>query len=358
MGTAIPTPGPLATPSTPPLAPKKKAPISGPRKAAILMVLLGDEVAVQIYRNLGPEDVGRLTQEIAEVETISPEEALRVLEEYQGLTLSERYSPQGGPEYASRLVQRAFGDDRAKGPLEQAIQAQQTAGKELEFLRKANPEQLVKFLQGEQPQTVALVLAYVGVESASSVLPLLPKKAQAETIKRLAQLKPFSGEMLQKVSLVLHKRLATSAKDNRRSYEGVSVAARTLNRMDPKSCKVILDSLQESEPDLAETIRNQMFTFDDLDSLPAVSLRAILAEVDKKTLGMALKGAREEIRAVFYECMSSRAADMLKEDMEALGPVRMQQVQEAQKEIITVARKLEAEGKISLKSGGEDGYVE
>ena len=171
-------------------------------------------------------------------------------------------------------------------------------------------------------------------------------------------MQPFSGEMLKKVSVVLQKKFATSAKENRRSCEGVTVAARTLNRIDPKSCKVILETLQNSDPDLAEAIRNQMFTFDDFAMLLPTGLRAILTEIDKKTLAMALKGAREETRAVFYNCMSSRAVEMLKEDMEALGSVRMQQVQQGQKDIIEVARKLEAEGKISLQMGGDGGYVE
>jgi len=358
MATATPAATPPALPLTPPLPRKKGAAISGPRKAAILMVLLGDDAAVQIYRNLNPEDVRKLTQEIAEVDTISPEEALHVLEEYRGLTQTQEYASQGGPDYANHLVLRAFGDERGKGLLEQVIQARQTSGADLNSLQKADPEQVVKFLQAEHPQTVALILAHAGVESASSVLPLLPESLQAETIKRLAQMQPFSGEMLKKVSVVLQKKFATSAKENRRSCEGVTVAARTLNRIDPKSCKAILETLQNSDPDLAEAIRNQMFTFDDFALLLPTGLRAILTEIDKKTLAMALKGAREETRAVFYNCMSSRAVEMLKEDMEALGSVRLQQVQQGQKDVIEVARKLEAEGKISLQMGGDGGYVE
>ncbi len=357
MGTAIQTANPLAPPLIPSV-PKKKPPISGLRKAAILMVLLGDDAAVQIYKNLNPEDVRKLTEEIAEVETISPEEALQVLEEYRRLTLTQEYVSQGGPDYANHLLLRAFGDDRAKGLLDQVVQVRQTGGAPLDSLQKADPEQLVKFLEGEHPQTIALVLAHLGVESASSVLPLLPETVQADAIKRLAQMQQFSSEMLKKVSLVLHKKLAGIAKENRRAYSGVTAAAGTLNRMGSKSSKLILDSIQNSDPDLAETIRNQMFTFEDLGSLLAVSLREILAQLDKKTLATALKGAREEVRAVFYNSMSSRAAEMLKEDMEALGPLRVQQVQQAQKEVVELARKLEAEGKISLKSGGEDSYVD
>jgi len=357
MSTAIQAVNPLA----PPLSssgPKKKTSISGLRKAAILMVLLGDEVAVQIYKNLNAEEVRKLTQEISAVETVTPEEALQVLEEYRRLTLTQEYVSQGGPDYANHLLSKAFGDDRAKGLRDQVVQAQQPGEDNLDSLQKADPEQLVKFLEGEHPQTIALVVAHLGVESASAVLPLLPEQVQAETIKRLAQMQQFSNEMLKKVSLVLHKKLAGSAKETRRSYNGVTAAAGTLNRMGAKSSKLILEAIQNSDPDLAETIRNQMFTFEDLGSLLPTSLREILAQIDKKTLAMALKGAGEEVRAAFYSAMSSRAADMLKEDMEALGPVRMQQVQQAQKDVVALARKLEAEEKISLQSGGADGYVD
>jgi len=164
--------------------------------------------------------------------------------------------------------------------------------------------------------------------------------------------------MVKRISHSLHKKLAGLGKASRRSCGGVAAAADTLNRMDQKSSKLILESIESSDPDLAGAIRNQMFTFTDLGSLPVVSLREILSQVDKKGLAMALKGASQEVREAFYNSMSSRAAEMLKEDMDALGPTRLSQVQQAQQEVIALARKLEAEGKISLKSGGDDGYVE
>jgi len=357
MGTAIQPSHPLAPPLAP-ASPKKQPSISGLRKAAILMVLLGDEAAIQIYKNLTPEDVRRLTQAIAEVETISPQEALHVLEEYRRLTLTQAYVSQGGPDYAKHLLLRAFGDDRAKGLLDQVVQARPASGANLDSLQGANPEKLVKFLEGEHPQTIALIVAHLGAEVASRVLPLLPEQAQADVIRRLAQMQPFSDEMLTKVSLVLRKKLAGLAKESRRPYGGVAAAAGTLNRMKAKFSKLILESLDNSDPHLAETIRDHMFRFEDLGSLLPASLREILGQLNKKTLATALKGAQAEVCAAFYKSMSSRAVEMLKEDMEALGPLRMEQVQQAQKEIVALARKLEAEGKISLKSGGDEGYVD
>ena len=348
MGTAIQTATPLGM-SPPPTGGRREIQINGLRKAAILMVLLGDEAAVEIYKNLNSADIRRLTQEIAEVETISPNEALQVLEEYRRLTLTQQHVSRGGPDYANRLLVRAFGDEGAKGMANEVLQAQADGGANLEFLQKADPEQLAKFVEGEHPQTIALILAHLGVKAASSVLALLPENLRADAVKRLAQMQPLSAEMVKRVSIVLHKKLAGLGKENRRSCGGVPTVADMLNGMDQGSSKLILESLQSSDPDLAGAIRNQMFTFDDLGSVPAAALREILAQVDKKTLATALKGARENLRGVFFGAMSSRAAEMLKEDIDALGSVRPRQAQQAQLEIIALARKLEEEGKVTLK---------
>ena len=348
MGTATAAaPSPTMAPL--PSVDRRKLHLSGLRKAAILMIVLGDETAAEVYRNLNPADVRRLTQEIAEVETISPEEALHVLIEYRQLILRQEYVSRGGPDYANRLLVRAFGNEGAKGVADQLLQAQAENATSLDSLQKVDPEQLAKFVEGEQPQTIALVLSHLGVKVASSVLASLPEKVRADALKRVAQMQPFSTETVERVSFVLHKKLAGLGKENRRSYGGIPTAANMLNRVDPESRKLVLESIQNSDPDLASAIRDQMFTFDDLGSVVAASLREILAQVDKKTLGTALKGAREDLRSVFYSAMSSRAAEMLKEDIDALGPVRPRQAQQAQQEIVAVARKLEEEGKITLR---------
>lgn len=355
MGTAIQTASPMASP---PPTDRNKPSISGLRKAAILMILLGDEPAVEIYKNLSSQDIRKLSQEIAEIETISPQQAIQVLEEYRRLTLTQAYVSQGGPDYANRLLVRAFGDEGAKEMLDQVQQAQEANAADMDSLRKVEPQQLVKFVEGEHPQTIALILAHLSVKSASSVLLLLPEAVRADAIKRLAQMQEFSTEMVKKISQVLHKKLAGMRKESRGSYGGVPAAADMLNQLGAESSKVILESIQDADPDLAGAIRNQMFTFNDLGSMLGTSLREILSQLDKKTLATALKGAREELRSAFYKAMSSRAVEMLQEDIEALGHIRLRQVQEAQQEVVALARKLEAEGKISLKSGGDEGYVD
>ncbi len=331
--------------------------MSGAKKAAILLVLLGEESASNIYKNLTEKEVQRITQEIAEMDSLSPDVATFVLEEYHGLTLTQEYLAHGGTDYATKLLVKAFGEEGAKSLLDQVVRAQELSASKLDSLQKADPQQLAKFLEGEHPQTVALILAHLEAKQASSLLMKLPEQLRAESVKRLAQLRQFSPEMAQKVSVVLHKRLQSLGEQSRRAYAGFKGVAELLNRLDPSSGKVILEMIERDDPKLAMGIRNLMFTFDDLMGLPEVGIREVLAQIDKKTLALALKGASEELKNHIFKCMSSRAVEMLKEDMEVLGPVRSKDVQKAQQEAVAVTRKLEAEGKIVLKTEGEDEFV-
>jgi len=331
--------------------------LSGLRKAAILLVLLGEEAASSVYRHLRESQLQQLTQEIAELDYIPPQAAAQVLEEYYRLTVTQEYLAQGGREYAADLLIKAFGDTGAKALLDQVMQAQEASAGTLDSLQKADPQQLVMFVEGEHPQTIALVLAHLGPKAASSVLTLLPEKAQAEAVRRLAEMHQFSPEIVQKISLILHKKLQTLGDQNRRAYGGVKAVADMLNRLEPSSTKIILEALETEDPKLTLTIRNLMFTFEDLLSVPETSVREILSQIDKKVLASALKGASEQMRDHIFKTMSGRAVEMLKEDMEALGPVRARQVAQAQQEVVQVARKLEEEGKITLKGMADDAYV-
>lgn len=331
--------------------------LTGIRKAAILLVLLGDEAASEVYRHLNPLEVQQLTQEIAELGYISLETAAGVLQEYHRLSLTQDYLAQGGQEYANQLLVKAFGKDGAKPLLEQALQAQEASASNLDTLQKADPTQLVKFVEGEHPQTVALVLAHLGARTATSLLVLLPEKLRAEAIRRLAVMRQFSTEMVKRISVVLHKKLAAVGEQSRRAYGGVSAVADMLNRVDAGCCEEILTAIEQEDPKLSLAIRDLMFTFEDLSTIPETSIRELLSQVDKKALATALKGASEELKNYFYKSMSSRAVEMLKEDIEALGPVRSRQVHQAQQDIVNLARKLEADGKIALKAYGEDAYV-
>ena len=329
----------------------------GLQKAAILMVLLGEETASHIYRNLSEADVQQLTQRIAELDHVKPQTAIAVLEEYHKLALTQSYLAEGGPDYAQKLLVKAFGEDGAQQLLGQVSKAMEMSVGQLESLQKADPQQLAKFLEVEHPQTVALILAHLNARQASTLLMRLPEETRAQSVKRLAQLRQFSPEVAQKVSFALHKRLESLGEQSRRAYAGFKGAADMLNQLDPNTSKGILEDIEKDDPKMALAIRNLMFTFEDLLGVPEAGIRELLGQLEKKTLALALRGASEELKNLIFKSMSSRAVEMLKEDMEVLGPVRSKDVNQAQREIVDTARKLEAEGKLVLSAEAQDEYV-
>jgi flagellar motor switch protein FliG len=331
--------------------------IAGLRKAAILLVLLGEELASNIFKNLGHADLQRVTQEISDLGSIDPEEALAILQEYYNLSVTQEYMAEGGFEYAQRLLLKTLGEDGAREMLEAVNRAQELSASKLDSLQKADPQQLAKFLQGEHPQTIALIMAHLDPKQSCALLMKLSEETRAAAVKRLAELRQFSPEMAQKVSVVLHRRLQALGEQSRRAYAGFKGVADLLNRMDPSSGKVILELIERDDPKLAMSIRNLMFTFDDLLGVPEVGIRELLAQLDKKTLATALKGASAQLRDHMFKSMSSRAVEMLKEDMESLGPLRGKDVMKAQQECVSVARRLESQGKLQLKQENEDELV-
>ena len=332
-------------------------PLTGPRKAAILMVILGEEAAGQVYRRLAPSEVEQITQEIADLRFVDSDTALPVLEEFERLVTGGDYLAQGGREYANNLLVRAFGEQGAKDMLQQSSLAAQMNAARLDSLRKADPEQLAKFIEGEHPQTIALILAHLESKQASNLLMRLPEELRSEAVKRLAQLRQFSPEMAQRVSLVLHKRLESLGEQSRRAYAGLRGVADVLNRLDLNTAKSILEGIEKEDAKLAISIRNLMFTFEDLLTVPEAGIRELLGQLDKKTLATALRGSSEELKTYIFKSMSSRAVEMLKEDMDVLGPVRSRDIHKAQLEAVAVARKLEAEGKITLTQEGPDEFL-
>jgi flagellar motor switch protein FliG len=331
--------------------------MSGIRKAAILMALAGEDGASEIYKHLPEDDVQRLTQELTELQYVSPDTALHVLEEYSRLALTQDYIAQGGDDFARRLLVKAFGEVAARELLAQVSRSAEISASKLDSLQKCDPQQLAKFLETEHPQTVALILAHLESKQASILLMRLPEALRSEAVKRLAQLRQFSPEMAQRVSLILHKRLESLGEQSRRAYAGSKGVADMLNRLDPAASKKILEAIEKEDPKLSLSIRNLMFTFEDFLSVPETGIREMLGQLDKKTLAMALRGASEDLKAYVFKSMSSRAVEMLKEDMDILGPVKSRDVTKAQQEIVTVARKLEADGKLQLTQETEDELI-
>jgi flagellar motor switch protein FliG len=329
----------------------------GLQKAAILMVLMGEDVASHIYRNLTETDVQRLTQQIVDLEQIKPETALSVLEEYSKLVITQGHLSDGGPEYARKLLVKAFGEESARRLLDQVTLANEMSSEHLENLQKADPQQLARFLESEHPQATALIMAHLNTRQASALLMHLGEDARAEVIKRLAGLRQFSPDVAQKISVALHTRLETLGEQSRRGYAGLKGAADVLNQLDATSGKSILELIEKEDPKMALGIRNLMFTFEDLLGVPEPAIRELLGQLEKKTLALALRGASEELKNMIFKSMSTRAVEMLKEDIDVLGVVRARDVNAAQRAIVDVARKLESEGKIQLTAEEADEYV-
>lgn len=323
--------------------------MSGLRKAAILLMAVGEDLAKEILRSLPELDVQRLTEELAEVRTVAPEVSASVIEEFWEVLETQNFMVHGGLDYAARLLMETFGKERADDLLTLVKRSQEAAHGNLAKLQRTDPQQLGKLLDSEHPQTIALVLAHLDPRRASQVVDNLSEDHKVVSLQRLAEMRQFSPEMAQKVAQTLHKRLESMGDTQRQNYSGFKAVADLLNRLNAEEAKGILETIENSDAELALNIRNLMFTFEDLITVPAASIREIVSGVDKRQLAMALRGANEELRATVFKCMSSRAVEMLKEDMEVLGPVRSREVAQAQQEILNLARRLEAEGKVILK---------
>ncbi len=331
--------------------------LTGTRKAAILCVMLGEDSAATIFQNLPDDDLHRITEEVSNLGHVPVEVSLGVLEEYQQMMAAQEYIAQGGHEFATRLLVKAFGEAGAKSMVERLTKAHELSSGRVETLKRADPQQLARFLADEQPQTIALVLGHLEAKQASALLMDLDPQARAECVRRLANLRQFSPDVAERVTSVLNRRLRSVGDQGKRTYSGFKSVAELMNRLDSIAARDILEIIEKEEPKLAISIRDLMFTFDDFIEVPEQQLRELMGAIDKRTLTMALKGAGDELRDHFFRTMSTRAIEMLKEDSELMGPVRSRDVAKAQTEIVAIARKLESEGKIALKSDGEDQYV-
>lgn len=328
--------------------------LPGLRKAAILLVAVGDELAKVFFQSLSNSDVQHVTDEITRLGEVPKGQLTQVLMEFYGLLESEQYMVRGGPEYAHRMLSQAFGPERAAQMLLEVQGMRERTHGDLAMLQKMDPQQLSKFLENEHPQTVALVLAHLDPKRGSTLLMHLDAGLRVETVRRLAEMRQFSPEMAQKVGVILHKRMEAMGSNGRRSYAGFKAVADMLNRLDMVSSKSILEEIEREEPKLAIGIRNLMFTFEDLLTVPEPSIRELIAGVDKRVLAVSLKGAKENLKAHLFKAMSTRAVEMLKDDIDAMGPVRSKEVARAQQEMLVYAHTLEAEGRITLKVEADD----
>jgi flagellar motor switch protein FliG len=330
---------------------------AGARKAAILLAVLNESEAVPILRSLPPSDLERVTEELANLPRIPAELTLQVLEEYKQMMAARGTVIAGGRDVAVRLLVKAFGENGAENMVQRLSSLKDNASFNLDALQKTEPQQIAKFLAGEHAQTKALLLGHLEPKQASALLMQLEPADRVDCVKRMATMGQFSPEAAAKASQVINRRFSSAGKTAKRADTGLKTLVDLLNQLAPPAAKEILETIESTEPELANSIRDLMFTFENFLGVSEPDMRELITMVDKKILATALKGASEELRAHIYKTMSSRAVEMMKEDSEMMGPVRGKDVAKAQSEMIAIARKLEAEGRMALRSQGEDEYV-
>jgi flagellar motor switch protein FliG len=332
-------------------------PMPGIRKAAIMLVVLGEQVAAEIMSQLSEDDAANISRELARLPTIAPDVAEQILEEGYQMAMAHNYVIKGGVDYARKILVNAYGPDQAKKLLDRLMRAIGSDQASFDALQKADPQQLAKFIHKEHPQTIALVLSHLNSSQAAALLFSLPPELRADVALRMANLERISPEVISRIAGIIGQKIRALGEFSQEAYGGVRAVAEMFNRLDSATSKEILDDIEQQNPVLGETIRHLMFVFEDLLLMDMPGLKEVLARVDRKLLTVALKGTSEQLRQKFLDCMSQRGAEMLKEDMEAMGPIKIKEVEAAQQQIIAVVRQLESEGVVSLKGAVGEQYV-
>lgn len=327
--------------------------LSGKQKAAALLVALGPETSSQILKYLGSnEDIETLTLEVANLGKLPPEDTEEILEEFYHVLQANQYISTGGVGYARELLTKALGAERAEEILHRLSES--LTALPFEFIRQADPMQILNFIQNEHPQTIALILAYMKPEQAALVVSGLPSDLQTDVATRIAQMDRTTPAVLREVEKVLERKFSAVMNQDFTNAGGIKALVSMLNSVDRGTEKTILESLEEQNPDLAEEIKKLMFVFEDIVILDDRSIQRILREVDTKELSLALKGSNEEVRVKVFKNMSERMGKIVRDELDFMGPVRVRDVEEVQQKIVSIIRALEERGEIIVSRGGGD----
>ncbi|QGP92838.1 Flagellar motor switch protein FliG [Neomoorella glycerini] len=329
--------------------------LSGLEKAAIFLISIGPELSSLILKQMAQEDIERITYQIANTTSIDPATMQQIVDEFLQLSDAHMFILQGGMKYAREVLEKTLGPARAAEIIKKLLATSKI--RPFNMIRKADPKQLVNFIYNEHPQTIALILAYLEPEQAAVVLGALPDQLQADVAKRIALMERASPETLRELESIMEQRLSSLVEQDFAVAGGLKSLVDILNRADRSTERTILESLEQDDPELADEIRKRMFVFEDILTLDDNSIRRVLREVDLKDLALALKAASEEVANRIYRNLSKRAGEMLKEDIEYMGPARLRDVEEAQQRIVQIIRRLDEAGEIIIARGGEDAIV-
>lgn len=333
----------------------KKTTLTGRQKAAIFMIAVGSEVSSEIFKHLREDEIEQITFEIARLDKITPEEKEKVLVEFNELMMAQEFISNGGIDFARGLLEKALGNQKAIDIINRLTSSLQV--RPFDFIRRTDPAHLLNFIQGEHPQTIALILSYLDPQKASTILSNLPHTIQADVAKRIATMDRVSPDVLREVERVLERKLSTLASEDYTSAGGIDSVVEILNLVDRGTEKTIIEALEEEDPELAEEIKKRMFVFEDIVLLDDRAIQKVMREVDNTDLAKALKSVDAEVQDKIFKNMSKRAANLLREDMDFMGPVRLKDVEDAQQKIVNIIRKLEDAGEIVVARAGEDELV-
>lgn len=309
----------------------------------------------EIFKHLREDEIEQITFEIARLDKITPEDKEKVLVEFNELMMAQEFISNGGIDFARGLLEKALGNQKAIDIINRLTSSLQV--RPFDFIRRTDPQHLLNFIQNEHPQTIALILSYLDPQKASNILSNLPHTIQAEVAKRIATMDRVSPDVLREVERVLERKLSTLASEDYTSAGGIDSVVEILNLVDRGTEKTIIEALEEEDPELAEEIKKRMFVFEDIVLLDDRAIQKVMREVDNSDLAKALKSVDTEVQEKIFKNMSKRAANLLREDMDFMGPIRIKDVEDAQQKIVNIIRKLEDAGEIVVARAGEDELV-
>ena len=331
------------------------ATITNREKAAILLIALGRDISAKIFKHLNEDEVEQLTLDITNVRRIDTETKEWVINEFYEECLAQNFFSEGGLDYAKALLEQTFGVDKAFSLINKLSATFQT--RPFDFVRGADPKQLINFLQNEHPQTVALIMSYLMPSQAAGLMAGLPLDKAADVAARIATMDRTSPEYVREIERVLDKKFSSAGFDDFAEVGGIQSLVDILNASDRGTERHVLETLEYRDGELTDEIRRKMFVFEDIVKLDNRAIQRVLKDVENADLTIALKNATEEVRKMVFENMSKRLQDMIREDMEFMGPVRVRDVEEAQQKIVNVIRRLQDSGEIIVSRGSDDDVI-
>lgn len=329
-----------------------KRQFSGKEKVAILLISLGPQKSAEIFKHFNEEEIEELTLQIANMRMVSPDEKQVIMEEFYQICLAQEYISEGGINYAKDVLERALGSDKALDIINKLTSSLHV--RPFEFIRKADPNQLLNYIQNEHPQTIALILSYLSANQSAQILSSLPLEKQADVTRRIAIMDRTSPEVVREIEAVLESKFSNILAQDFTTTGGVQAVVDILNSVDRGTEKHIMEDLDIRDAELSEEIRRRMFVFEDIITLDNRSIQRVIREIDNSQWAIALKGASEEVKDLIFTNMSKRLVEMIKEDIEFMGPVRIRDIEDSQQGIVNIIRKLEEDGEIITPRGGDE----